>query len=1178
MRISKSLLVAAAMLASAGIAQAQENVSLATWIGADGQGGSGIWDKWNTAPTAHNYWAAKNATRVFTVTAGAVLNAGTNGGPLIRTTSTTGLQLGQLVTGAGIPVNSYITGITTDTSFTISQNLTANAAGAYVASPLVYSGRLTPSATLTFTNTSLLNPTADILIDSEIASTGKLLLFTSSGYRLLPGAFTPGIEPTPNNFRDIDIARTIVPVPYSTAPNGILDFTSVTLTVAGVVGPIALQPNLTLRNPTGPGSITVTNANTTINLESLVASTLSRPFAGAGNIIKSGGAVLQYQGHRGLMNTGYSTSANPYEFQVVPDTLVDDLSKIRNNGTPFRPYDLSPDIVGALYNGSRLNGLQGQMRIDSGMLMVSGHINMWHDFGLLVDGTILGPTEIAAQVANIAPTVTAAERPKLIYALAKRMTGVSSVVLNGSAEISFVNTIAGPVGGYNLNYLHNLKAGDNNDQFQTTVTTGPDSTYRLGIHIDQGFEGSVGIIAGSGKVIKTGAGSLTVLNDARLTGDFIAAGGRTILASGSGLVFANNSSFNIAGKQDGADGASNSASATTDSLLGLSRRGADIRYTETQVPGNPNYSTYRPAAFMDPGTMTITTNANGQFTGSELSGAEVVLVGDQTVRNFQADFALRSRGTNNIGSATEEIYTASDAVRAAADEFFKSELVIPGTGAGSALFLNGATLTINQDGGGRDGLYVGRVFGSDLASGAFGGRIIKTGAGTLVFLLKEGSYASTEVREGTFIANVQGLGQGDITIASGATFAILQNDAASLTARIFGGTGTTLRLIASAFINNGSGSRIEANSLLTPGEVDIITKQEQFFGDIVVNDGVNLAFTGGVNDTFVNAASITLNSGSTVRESIVHFGDTNQLLRNLTGDQYSRIELGRGDVILEQNSGPNNFLGSITGVGSFIKQGTSAFVLVGTGATGVKDSYYGATIVRPGGTLFAGSANATPNSSALVLVGVGSFSTGGRDQTFGALFGSKSSILDIGAATLTIGDTGARFSTLTLDLQGSSPLLADYLGTTSRLDPVLNVDTAVATGVNNAGDMSIVVTSVVGLAIGDILSGTGIAPGTLITGIGAGFVNVSKPLAAAATGTIKAQPSMTFTPTSGQLGAFQLTATTSLGIGIGQALVGTGIADGTYVNSITPNTTVNVVGGTIGTNVIKTSSEAGLVI
>ena len=75
MRISKSLLVAAAMLASAGIAQAQQNVTQATWIGSAGDGGTGIWDKWNTAPTAHNYWQATNLAVPVAVSGARLTNA-----------------------------------------------------------------------------------------------------------------------------------------------------------------------------------------------------------------------------------------------------------------------------------------------------------------------------------------------------------------------------------------------------------------------------------------------------------------------------------------------------------------------------------------------------------------------------------------------------------------------------------------------------------------------------------------------------------------------------------------------------------------------------------------------------------------------------------------------------------------------------------------------------------------------------------------------------------------------------------------------------------------------------------------------------------------------------------------------------------------------------------------------
>ncbi|PAW83711.1 MAG: hypothetical protein B9S29_05075, partial [Opitutia bacterium Tous-C2FEB] len=913
------------MLASAGIAQAQQNVTQATWLGAGGDGGTGIWDKWNTAPTAHNYWRATNLTPQVAV--------------------------------SGV--------------------------------------RLTNAANLLFTYTGpalTAGATNDILIDSNIISSqSQTLRFQSSGYRLLPGAFSSGIQPTTSNFQDIDLARTLVNAPYTSAPNGTLQIGDVTFTVAGIAGPVAAQPFLTLRNPTSfGGAITAVNANTTINLESFVASTISGTFKGNGNIAKTGGAVLQYQGYTSRM-FDYNADTRPYSY--VQTIFGPALSFSRTNASRYgnRPRDLAPTLaVNDGGNNDRLNGLQGQMRVDGGLLMVSGHLNMWHDFGTTVDGNILtvgAQNEIPLLTANIAAGVI--DTATLRYNLAKRMTGVSSVVLNGSAEISFTNTpvnVGTGATALRLNFLHNLRAGDNNDQFQTTVTTGPDDNYRLGIHIDQGFDGSVGILAGSGKVIKTGAGSLTVLNDSRMTGDFIAAGGRTILASSTGLTFANSSSFNIAGTQD--EGDSNAAT-TTEGALGLSRRGADIRYQETPSnSGNDPRVDYRPALFPDTGTLTITTNGAGQFTGVTRTGAEVVLVGDQTVRNFQADFALKSKGSTNVGSAgTGEVFTAADAVRTAADVNNKGELVVVGTGAGSNLYLNGNTLTINQDATGRDGYYNGSVYGADLDTGVAGGRIIKTGGGTLVFLLQNGAYDYTEIQGGTFIANVQGLGQKDVFIGNNGTFAILQNNAGTLAANLSGSAGSTLKLLASAMIDNGSGSKIEVNPGRDPGQVNIINGQANFLGNIVVNDGVNLSFSGGANNTFINASSIKLDSGNT-RETVLKFGDTNQLIRNLSGDLLSRVELGRGDITLEQNSASASFLGSITGVGSLIKQGSASFTLAGTTSGGaVKDAYFGATIVRPGGALIAGTANATPNTSALVLVGAGTFNTGGLNQTFGGLFG-----------------------------------------------------------------------------------------------------------------------------------------------------------------------------------------------
>ena len=1071
MRISKSLLVAAAVLATASLAQAQQNVTGATWVGP-ALGGSGTWERWTGAP-AHNYW---NATSL----------------------------------GAGI----FVSG-----------------------------ARLTNTATLTFQyNGPVLaetpdgvypTQTVDILYDSSnVSSQSQTLRFFSSGYRLLPGAFNTSVtaEPTAANFTDIDLVRSPAFAPYLTTPNGTLQLGAVTFTTASPVLATDPKPFVVLRNATTADRITVTNAGTVAILENLVASTISGAFSGNGDLIKTGGGVLQYQGSAGRM-FDYSV-ALPYSYVQTPFGFI-----LSNPGTNniygLRPIDLSPNVPApdpTNGNNWRLSGLQGRVQVDAGLLMVSGHLNMWHDYGARVESQILAPFEIPALVANISPN--AGDADSIAYALAKRMTGASNIVLNGSAELSFTNT-ATNVGALRLNFAHNLQAGDNNDQFQTTVTTGPDASYRLGIHIDQDFVGSVGILAGGGKVIKTGAGTLRVLNDSRMTGDFIAAGGTIILESATGLTFANSSSFNIAGTQDTADF---NGAQQTEGSLGLSRRGANIRYAEVASNSN-NYPRwdYRPALFPDTGTLTVQRDGAGQFISYANTGAEVILRNDQTIRNFQADFALNSKGTTNIGGANAEVYTAVDAIRTAADVSDKNELVIPGTGVGATLRLDGHTLTINQDAG-RDGLFSGNIFGYDSVNNVPGGRIVKTGAGTLVLLLAGGSsYDETLVLGGTFIANAQGLGQKQVFIGDNGTFAILQNNSGTLSANLAGSAGSTLKLLASAVLDNGSGAGIQVNPGLDPGELNVINAQDQFRGSILVNDGVDLSFSGGQNNTFINATGVTLDSGS-ARETVLRFGDTNQLIRNLAGNASARVELGRGDITLEQNASLA-YAGFITGVGSLIKQGPAGFTLAGTTGTNLfKDAYYGATIVRPGGALIAGTANATPNTSALVLVGAGTYTQGNQDQVVGALFGSASSFVNLGTGSLTVGYTSARAASLTTALQGSNPLLADYLGTTTQFDPILPAQPLPVQPTGVAGELgstSLALSSIESVGVGQVIGGASLDGGTYVTKvIAAGSTAVA--------GTIAA-------------GLTALPTTDASGLSVGQIVIGTGIAADTVITGIAGN-------------------------
>jgi len=1077
MRISKSLLVAAAMLATASLAQAQQNVTTATWEGP-ALGGSGTWDRWTGTP-AHNYWrGVLGGGQVFV-----------NGARLTNTATLTFDYVGPVLGG--------------------------DANGVY------------PTQTI------------DILYDSSnVSSQSQTLRFLTSGYRLLPGAFNTTVtaEPTAANFTDIDLSRSPALAPYLTTPNGTLQLGAVSFTTATPALATDPKPFVVLRNATTADRITVTNAGTAVILENLVASTISGAFSGNGDLIKTGGGVLQYQGSAGRM-FGYTNNnvALPYSYIQTPFGFA-----LSNPGTNTiygtRPVDLMPTVAGAVpasSNNGRLSGLQGRVQVDAGLLMVSGYLNIWHDYGARVESQILAPVEIPTLVANISPN--AGDADSIAYALAKRMTGVSGIVLNGSAELSFTNTAAS-VGALRLNFARNLQAGDNNDQFQTTVTTGPDATYRLGIHIDQDFVGSVGILAGGGKVIKTGAGTLRVLNDSRMTGDFIAAGGTIVLESATGLTFANSSSFNIAGTQDAADF---NGSQQTEAALGLSRRGADIRYA--QVPSNSNNYfrwDYRPALFPDTGTLTVERDGAGQFISYARTGAEVILRNDQTIRNFQADFALKSKGTTNIGTANGgEVYTAADAVRTAADVNDKGELVIAGTGVGGTLRLDGHTLTINQEAG-RDGYYAGNIFGFDSANNVPGGRIIKTGAGTLVLLLSGGSsYDYTEIQGGTFIANVQGLGQKQVLIGNGGTFAILQNNAGTLSANLAGTAGSTLKLLASAVIDNGSGAGIQVNPGLDPGEVNVINGQDQFFGNILVNDGVDLSFTGGRNNTFINAASITLDSAST-RETKLSFGDTNQLIRNLAGNDSAKVELGRGDITLEQNAALT-YSGSITGVGSLIKQGSASFTLAGTTGTNLfKDAYFGATIVRPGGALVAGTANATPNTSALVLVGGGAYDNVNRSQVVGALFGSAGSVLNLGTGNLTVGYTAARAALLATELSGSNPLLADYLGTTTQFNPLLGNSPAAVQAFGTAGEAgstSLALTSVAGVAVGQRIGAVGatLPADTYVTQVIAGATTSVAGIVAAG---------LSVLPTTG-----------ATGFTVGQLVAGTGLAADTVITAINGN-------------------------
>jgi autotransporter-associated beta strand protein len=967
-------------------------------------------------------------------------------------------------------------------------------------------------------------------------------------------------------------------------PITVLDATE-TVTEIGGGGTLSAVDNV-LYNPAGGGTIAITSGQT-LTIVSEFATTLEAGFlelgdtaladvrvlngavfkvdpdtglVAGGNVVKNGGGILQVNSWTNLAGAqregtfwwkdtdgtrGYDYPFTGFSHVVVP------------NGGPLTlqptiDYAAAPDFVDGR-NARRINGLQGTFTINQGTVRLAGFLNVWHDFGAadITDFRLLGPapravTEIADNAAldvifqDLTPAQQALtfESVKAQYrAVAPRMTGVSGIVLNGSSVLELTNSpLLVPTGAstnvtqgnaLRVQYLRNLQAGLENDQFQTELIVGTTAEYRALVHIDQGVEGSIGILAGAGAVVKSGAGTFTILNESRITGDFTVSGGTVVLDSAQGRALATAASVNLASVMDPSDRNSSNLSAESE----LSRRGAHNRYLFQSIDTNGDSieePRFKPAYAPEAGTSTLAlvSTTFGAGTPDEvtldlwketLSGATLRLGSDQLIRNFQSNFAFRAGGD-----------TVAEAVRRAADITDRGELVVAGTGIGSSLLLGGNTLVIRQDAQ-RDGYYRGSVLGDfefeatlanpaagsyelafdrlpgfgtfqllvtdtggtqrltdsiqvgsaeelrsnlafalgilasqvtvtditagsgnalafrvEVAGGAtvddvdnlLSGRVVldaTADAAKLALILEQGTFAETEVRRGSLIVNAQGLGTSRINTSAG-ELRIYQNDTATLQASLLG--GGTVRVIGKASIDNGSSELLEINSAGTLGTLNFATQQRNFTGELIVNDGIDVSFSslsGSINDTFLNARAITLDSTGSVIGSTLRFNNTDQTVRNLAGDALSRIELGRGTMTLVATDANRRFLGTLTGVGSVIKRGTANFEFRGASST----DFYGATAVQQG-AVSTGTADAIRKTSGLILTSGTTFNAAGRAQRVGALFGEAGSTINMGAAILTVGFDHARVTELRQQFNAATlltlPLSHNYLGTTDAVE------------------------------------------------------------------------------------------------------------------------------------------------
>ncbi|MDR2512444.1 MAG: autotransporter domain-containing protein [Puniceicoccales bacterium] len=644
----------------------------------------------------------------------------------------------------------------------------------------------------------------------------------------------------------------------------------------------------------------------------------------------------------------------------------------------------------------------GTFRISEGGFIVKGYINQWREFPTpYIDG------EWSTQ-------------SKDYGAGTHRMVGASRTILEGNAYLTFQNSELNIVNAevswdhlqngptrpraLRLNFVKNLMAGEDHDQFQTKVLTGLSDEYRIVAHIEKTtdidtawtpatIDGSMGILQGKGRFYKTGSGNFLILNEATFDGELYLAGGRTILGeeTGSHNLLDRIKSVNLVGVDGGRGKYMNAGlnavrvSPPNDWMaISLGVFGVDGAFAfEMKMAYVP-----------DPETSSDT--------------AQLVIRSDQVIRNLQSRFAEDSAPADVLGTMTSAFIQARDVDN-------PHEPYIAGTGVGTNIQLGDSVLTVIQD---ANGVYQGD-FNRDLPRDESlpveqlpkAGTLVKRGPATLVLMPATiARHERVVVEEGTLISNVQGLGTSRVEIKSG-TLEVLQNNTGTLYASFAGSDIARLVLTTIGHVTNKSEVPIllgDANV----GTIFVTQDQPDYWGNVILTAGVTVQLGSPSGDSFKNVNTFRmeradpdneLTKWASSRITTLLTNRTDQIIRNFSGDEFSRLRINAGVLTLIQEL-DFRFDGNISETGTLVKEGMGNFTV-----TGASD-YSGATVVKDGQLNIVG-ANRIAMTSALIIKGEAQVVFTG-DQTVGALFGEDEAILDIGTSKLTVGFTDAHYDKL----------------------------------------------------------------------------------------------------------------------------------------------------------------------
>jgi autotransporter-associated beta strand protein len=749
----------------------------------------------------------------------------TNGTALVTLGSTTGLQVGQLVTGTGIAANTTIVSIDSPTQVTLSQNSTASGT-ATLSYSLASTGVtwLTVGASSTTINSATVTvpSTTGLTVGMPVAGTGIPAGTTISsidvdGIRLtlsqnatatntgLTLAFNQGSSS--NNALNNYAGATIVnqgTLSLSTGVSGTilipgdLKINGGAVTFANTnTGQIAATSNITI---SGSGTFTLPNysATTTNTFASLTLNGTggsTAPTFAFGTPTASSTVVLTAANAITVVNDNLA-------FTPIISTSAAALSALNlsNNNPVINVSGLSPQglIINVPLN---YTGTGGQItKTGNGSLVFSGATANILTGGLRISGGTVIFDNTAGTTPYGTGTITLDDGVAIMAGTAARTISNPFAVSGGFTFGGSPNGSAPTVNNLTLGGTVTLASG-----IRTITVASPLVTATIS-----------GKLTGGSGVVKAGAGTLVLSSNTNdyggtttVSGGLLRLGVAGAIPDGSGLVVAATGVFDIAGLAE-----------TVGSLAG-----AGLITNSAAVAA------------------TLTIGADG--TSTTFSG--VITQGTTSVLNLiKTGAGIQSFSGLNSYLGKTSIQNGAISVTSLKNTGLASGLGAPTTNGTIDLGLSGTSA------GGL--IYTGSGDTTDrvinLAGTTSGGYLESSGGGAILF-----TSAFTATGAGSKTLTLQGSNTGDNTIGG----AIVDNSVTNLTALTKSGTGTWVLSGANTYTGT---TTINGGTLILRRATAGVTNNTA----ITVNSGtlrVDGAYTAGLTSTANAGATVNLTAGST---------------------------------------------------------------------------------------------------------------------------------------------------------------------------------------------------------------------------------------------------------------------------------------------------------------------------